>query len=62
MGKVYKMVVRPAVMHGLKVVVPTKKLKVLRFSLEVTGINSIRNQYIRGTVEQFGVKVTEARL
>lgn len=56
------MVVRPAVMHGLKVVVPTKKLKVLRFSLEVTGINSIRNQYIRGTVEQFGVKVTEARL
>lgn len=40
------------------------ELKMLRFSLRVTRMDRIRNEYIRGTarVERFGVKAGEARL
>ncbi|KAL1279411.1 hypothetical protein QQF64_026084 [Cirrhinus molitorella] len=72
-GKVYKTVVRPAMLYGLETV-PLKKrqepeleiaeLKMLRFSLGVTRLDWIRNEYIRGTahVGRLGDKVREARL
>ena len=64
-GKVYKMVVRPAMLYRLKMVALTKRqeaemevaeLKMLRFSLRVTRMDKIRNEYIRGTAQmgQFG--------
>lgn len=53
------MVVRPAMIRGLKMVVALTKswetelevveLKMSRFSLEVARIEEIRNEYIRGT-------------
>ncbi|KAF7646447.1 hypothetical protein LDENG_00187620 [Lucifuga dentata] len=63
-GKVYKTVVRPAMLYGLETVALRKRqeaelevaeTKMLRFSL---------NEYIRGTahVRSFGDKVREARL
>ena len=67
-GKVYKTVVRPAMLSGLEAVALTKRqeaelevaeLKMLRFSLGVTRMDRIRNEYIRGTVQvgRFGDKV-----
>lgn len=64
-GTVYKMVVRPAMMHGLETVALTKRqelelemtdMKMLTFSLGVTRMDRIRNMYIRGTaqVKRFG--------
>ena len=40
------------------------ELKMLRFSLGVTKMDNIRNEYISGTAEvgQFGEKIREARL
>ena len=72
-GKVYKMVVRPAMLYGLETVPLTKKqeaelavaeLKMLRFSLGVTRMDKIKNDFIRGTaqVREIGDKVREARL
>ena len=72
-GKVYKTVVRPAMLYGLETVPLTKKqeaelavaeLKMLRFSLGVTRMDKIKNEFIRGTahVRQIGDKVREARL
>uniref|UniRef100_A0A8C4NFF6 ribonuclease H n=1 Tax=Eptatretus burgeri TaxID=7764 RepID=A0A8C4NFF6_EPTBU len=72
-GKVYKTVVRPAMLYGLEAVARTKRqeaelevaeLKMLRFSLGVTRMDRIRNEYIRGTAQvgRFGDKVREARL
>ena len=72
-GKVYKTVVRPAMLYGLEAVALTKRqeaelevaeLKMLRFSLGVTRMDRIRNEYIRGTAQvgRFGDKVREARL
>lgn len=72
-GKVYKTVVRPAMMYGLETVALKKRqvaelevaeLKMLRFSLGVTRLDRIRNEFIRGTahVGCFGKKVREARL
>ena len=72
-GKIYKTVVRPAMMYGLETVALTKRqeaelevaeLRMLRFSLGVTRMDKIRNKYIRGTahVRRFGEKVREARL
>ncbi|KAF7700092.1 hypothetical protein C0J45_11115, partial [Silurus meridionalis] len=72
-GKVYGTVVRPAMLYGLETVAMSKRqevelevaeLKMLRFSLEVTRIDRIRNKFIRGTahVGRFGEKVREARL
>ena len=72
-GKVYKVAVRPAMLFGLETVALTKRqeaemevaeLKMLRFSLGVTRMDKIRNEYIRGTAqgEKFGEKTREARL
>uniref|UniRef100_A0A3B3BTI6 ribonuclease H n=1 Tax=Oryzias melastigma TaxID=30732 RepID=A0A3B3BTI6_ORYME len=72
-GKVYKTVVRPAMLFGLETVGLKKRqeaelevaeMKMLRFSLGVTRMDRIRNEYIRGTahVRGFGDKVREARL
>ena len=71
--KVYKVAVRPAMLYGLETVALTKRqeaemevaeLKMLRFSLRVTRMDKIRNEYIRGTapVGKFGEKTREARL
>ncbi|KAK3511371.1 hypothetical protein QTP70_005282 [Hemibagrus guttatus] len=72
-GKVYRTVVRPAMLYGLETVSLRKRqeselevaeLKMLRFSLGVTRLDRIRNKYIRGTahVGRLGDKVMEARL
>ncbi|KAK3534872.1 hypothetical protein QTP86_032390, partial [Hemibagrus guttatus] len=72
-GKVYRTVVRPAMLYGLETVSLRKRqeselevaeLKMLRFSLGVTRLDRIRNEYIRGTahVGRLGDKVREARL
>ncbi|KAK3538125.1 hypothetical protein QTP70_030292 [Hemibagrus guttatus] len=72
-GKVYRTVVRPAMLYGLETVSLSKRqeselevaeLKMLRFSLGVTRLDRIRNEYIRETahVGRLGDKVREARL
>jgi hypothetical protein len=72
-GKVFKVVVRPAMLFGLETVAMRKRqeaelevaeMKMLRFSLGVTRIDRIKNEYIRGTahVGGCGNKVREARL
>ncbi|KAK3557430.1 hypothetical protein QTP70_026628, partial [Hemibagrus guttatus] len=72
-GKVYRTVVRPAMLYGLETVSLRKRqeaelevaeLKMLRFSLGVTRLDRIRNEYIRGTahIGHLGDKVREARL
>ncbi|KAK3560239.1 hypothetical protein QTP86_003045 [Hemibagrus guttatus] len=72
-GKVYRTVVRPAMLYGLETVSLRKRqeselevaeLKMLRFSLGVTRLDRIRNEYITGTahVGRLGDKVREARL
>ncbi|KAK3563927.1 hypothetical protein QTP86_006213 [Hemibagrus guttatus] len=72
-GKVYRTVVRPAMLYGLETVSLRKRqeselevaeLKMLRFSLGVTRLDRIRNEYIRGTahVGRLEDKVREARL
>ncbi|KAK3570249.1 hypothetical protein QTP86_017124 [Hemibagrus guttatus] len=72
-GKVYRTVVRPAMLYGLETVSLRKRqeselevaeLKMLRFSLGVTRLDRIRNEYIRGTahVGHLGDKVREVRL
>ncbi|KAK3511357.1 hypothetical protein QTP70_005279 [Hemibagrus guttatus] len=72
-GKVYRTVVRAAMLYDLETVSLRKRqeselevaeLKMLRFSLGVTRLDRIRNKYIRGTahVGRLGDKVREARL
>ena len=65
-GKVYKVEVRPAMVYGLATVALAEmaELKMLRFSLGVTRMDKIRNEYIRGTTQvgRFGEKTREARL
>ena len=70
-GKVYRVAVRPAMLYGLETAALTKRqemevaeLKMLRFSLGVTRMDKIRNDYIRGTAQvgRFGEKTREARL
>ncbi|KAK3568283.1 hypothetical protein QTP86_003155 [Hemibagrus guttatus] len=72
-GMVYRTVVRPAMLYGLETMSLRKRqeselevaeLKMLRFSLGVTRLDRIRNEYIRGTahVGRLGDKVREARL
>ncbi|KAK3572671.1 hypothetical protein QTP86_004033 [Hemibagrus guttatus] len=72
-GKVYRTVVRLAMLYGLETVSLRKRqeselevaeLKMLRFSLGVTRLDRIRNEYIRGTahIGRLGDKVREARL
>ena len=72
-GNVFTVAVRPAMSYGLETVALTKRqeaemevaeLKMLRFSLGVTRMDKIRNEYIRGTAQvgKFGEKPREARL
>ena len=72
-GKVYSSVVRPAVVYGLETVAATKKqveemkvaeMKMLKFVMEVTRKDKIRNEYIRGTVkvERLEMKMREGRM
>ncbi|MCJ8731212.1 hypothetical protein PDJAM_G00196770 [Pangasius djambal] len=72
-GKVCETVVRAAMLYGLETVSLRKRqeaelevaeLKMLRFSLGVTRLDRIRNEYIRGTahVGCLGDNVREARL
>ena len=73
-GKVYTVAARPAMLYRLETLALTKRqeaemevaeLKMLRFSLGVTRIDKIRNEYIiRGTAQvgKFGEKTREARL
>ena len=66
-GKVYRVAMRPAMLYGLETVALTKRqeaemevaeLKMLRFSLGVARMDTIRNEYIRGTAQvgRFGEK------
>ena len=72
-GKVYSSVVRPAMVYGLETVAVTKKqveemevaeMKMLRFAMEVTRKDKIRNEHIRSTVkvERLGMKMRESRM
>ena len=67
-GKVYSLVVRPAMVYELETVAVTKKqveeMKMLRFAMGVTRKDKIRNEYIRSKVkiEQLGMKMREGRL
>lgn len=51
-GKVYKLLVRPALMYALKTVVQTRRqeaeLSLQRFSL---GVTRIQKKYIKGTAQ-----------
>ncbi|XP_061686368.1 uncharacterized protein LOC133506339 [Syngnathoides biaculeatus] len=72
-GKIYKTVVRLAMMYRLETVALKKQrkaelevaeMKMLRLSLGVSRLNRIRNELIRGTAKVgcFGDKVRESRL
>ena len=72
-GKVYRSVVRQAMVYGLETVAVTKKqieemevaeMKMLRFSMGVTRKDKIRNEHIRSIVkvEWLGMKMREGRL
>ena len=72
-GKVYRSVVRPAMVYGFETVAVTKKqveemevaeMKMLRFAMGVTRKDKIRNEHIRSTVkvEWLGMKMREDRL
>ena len=53
--KVYSSVVRSAIVHRLETVLVTKKqveeMRMLKFAIEMTRKDKIRNEYIRGTVK-----------
>ena len=72
-GKVYSLVVIPAMVHGFETVAVTKKqveemevaeMKMLRFAMGVTRKDKIKNEYIRNTVkeERLGMKMREGRM
>ncbi|XP_063842165.1 uncharacterized protein LOC135089912 [Scylla paramamosain] len=72
-GKIYKTVLRSAMLYGMETVPLTKKqeaelevaeLKMLRFALGVARMDKIRNYYIRETthVRRFRDQAREARL
>ncbi|KAI5093330.1 hypothetical protein C0J45_16468, partial [Silurus meridionalis] len=73
-GKVYRTVVRPEMLYGLETVALSKRqevelevaeLKMLTFSLGVTTMDRIRNEFIRGTSHvghKVRDKVREVRL
>ena len=59
-GKMYKSVVRPAMLYGMETVVVTERqvgkmevaeLKMVRWVLGVTRKDKIRSKYMRGTVK-----------
>ena len=72
-GKMYKSVVRPAMLYGMETVAVTKRqmgkievaeLKMVRWALGVTRKEKIRNEYVRGTakIAKLGDKLRNARL
>ena len=72
-GKMYKVAVRPAMLYGLEAVALAKRqeaemevaeLTMLRFSLGVTRMDKLRNEYITGTAQvgTFRDKTREASL
>ena len=72
-GKVYSLVIRPAMVYELETVAVTKKqveemevaeMKMLRFAMGVTRKDKIRNEYIKNTVkvERLRMKMREGRL
>ena len=72
-GKVYSLVVRPAMVYIRETVAVTKKqvkemevagMKMLRFAMGMTRKDKIRNEYIRDAVkvERLGIKMREDRL
>ena len=72
-GKVYKTVIRPAMLYGTETWATTKKqekrievteMRMLRWMCGVTRKDKIRNEHIRGTtrVAQASKKITERRL
>ena len=72
-GKIYKSVVRPAMLYEMETVTVTKRqvgkmevaeLKMVRWALGVTRKNKIRNEYVRGTakIAKLGVKHRKVRL
>ena len=72
-GKVYKTVIRPAMLYGAETWATTKRqekrievteMRMLRWMCGVTRKDNIRNEHIRGTtrVAQASKKITERRL
>lgn len=72
-GRLYKTMVRPAMLYGMETVAVTKgqerkmevaEMKMLRFSLGKTRMDRVRNEEIRRTVrvEEFRGKLRETRL
>ena len=72
-GKMYKSVVRPAMLYGMETVAVTERqvgkmevaeLKMVRWPLGVTRKDKIRNKYVRGTekITKLGDKLWNARL
>ena len=71
-GKMYKSVVRPAMLYGMETVAVTERqvakmevaeLKMVRWALGVTTKDKIRNEYVRGTakIAKLGDKLRNAR-
>ena len=72
-GKMYKSVVRPAMLYGMETVAVTERrvgkmevaeLKMVRWVLGVTRKDKIRKEYVRGTakITKLGDKLRNARL
>ena len=72
-GKMYKNVVRPAMLYGMETVAVMERqmgkmevaeLKMVRWALEVTRKEDIRNEYMRGTakIAKVGDKLWDAWL
>ena len=72
-GKMYKSVVRPAMLYGMEMVAVTERqgrkmevaeLKIVRWELVGTTKNKIRNKHVRGTakITKLGNKLRNARL
>ena len=72
-GKMYKSVVRPAILYGMETVAVTERqvgkmevaeLKMVRWALGVTRKDKIRNEYVRGSakIAKLGDKLRNARL
>ena len=65
-GKVYSLMVRPAMIFQFETVAGTKKqmeemevaeIKMLRFAMGVTKKDKIRNKFIRDTVQVYGIRL-----
>ena len=72
-GRVYKVMLRPALLHGMETVAATKtqekrtevaEMKILRFSIGKTREDRIRNEEVRSRtgVVELGQKLRETRL